>query len=395
MSKIARYQGNVRAFASDARGMERTVFGGTNQADDLTSQITASFLRGWGIVGAAEHPSLEDFNAAMYAMSQFIAYQHQMGVPEWHAEQEYHIGSICTHNGESYQSLQNANVGSQPPSAKWTPVLTSENGLANLGLGETINRAADALQKSQNGADIPDKPLFVQNIGLKETLNPTKRVSIGNIGTGVFDGSTPCINIGDSDSGFIGSADGVLDIYCNGAKVGYIDGNGLHMLTDIHFDNARMTTNGDIFSSVWGNNWLSIWITNQLNTRGTIDWINSELAVRDNNINTRATWDYVNQTFARKNTGSIQDWGWILDDSTGFIMQWGTLGNSNGTYNFPRAFPVGCFAVFVTNTNAQGTQVDNAFGYPVSNSQFFAATKSSGMANLVNNFPVAWFAIGR
>ncbi|EAB3612022.1 phage tail protein [Salmonella enterica] len=272
---------------------------------------------------------------------------------------------------------------------------TVKTALENLGLEETINRAADALQKSQNGADIPDKPRFVQNIGLKETLNPTKRVSIGNIGTGVFDGSTPCINIGDSDSGFIGSADGVLDIYCNAAKVGYIDGNGLHMLTDIHFDNARMTTNGDIFSSVWGNNWLSIWITNQLNTRGTIDWINSELAVRDNNINTRATWDYVNQTFARKNTGSIQDWGWILDDSTGFIMQWGTLGNSNGTYNFPRAFPVGCFAVFVTNTNAQGTQVDNAFGYPVSNSQFFAATKSSGMANLVNNFPVAWLALGR
>ncbi|WP_245137651.1 carbohydrate-binding protein [Escherichia coli] len=139
MSKIVRYQGDVRAFASDAQGMERTVFGGTNQADDLTSQITASFLRGWGIVGASEHPSLEDFNAAMYAMSQFIAYQHQMGVPEWHAEQEYHIGSICTHNGESYQSLQNANIGSQPPSAKWTPVLTSKNGLANLGLGEGAN----------------------------------------------------------------------------------------------------------------------------------------------------------------------------------------------------------------------------------------------------------------
>ncbi|ECF0260902.1 phage tail protein, partial [Salmonella enterica subsp. enterica] len=49
--------------------------------------------------------------------------------------------------------------------------------LQNVGLGETINRAADALQKSQNGADIPDKPRFVQNIGLKETLNPTKRVS--------------------------------------------------------------------------------------------------------------------------------------------------------------------------------------------------------------------------
>ncbi|EOX8534811.1 phage tail protein [Salmonella enterica subsp. diarizonae] len=165
MSKIARYQGNVRAFASDARGMERTVFGGTNQADDLTSQITASFLRGWGIVGAAEHPSLEDFNAAMYAMSQFIAYQHQMGVPEWHAEQEYHIGSICTHNGESYQSLQNANVGSQPPSEKWTPVLTSKNGLTYLGLEETAKQAAGALQKSQNGGDIPDKKQFARTIG--------------------------------------------------------------------------------------------------------------------------------------------------------------------------------------------------------------------------------------
>ncbi|HGT4463279.1 TPA: hypothetical protein ACM3GW_000017 [Escherichia coli] len=160
MSKIARYQGNVRAFASDAQGVERTVFGGTNQADDLTSQITASFLRGWGIVGASEHPSLEDFNAAMYAMSQFIAYQHQMGVPEWHAEQEYHIGSICTHNGESYQSLQNANIGSQPPSAKWTPVLTSKNGLANLDLGETINKASGAMQKSANGSDISDVSAF-------------------------------------------------------------------------------------------------------------------------------------------------------------------------------------------------------------------------------------------
>ncbi|EFU4760688.1 phage tail protein [Salmonella enterica] len=37
--------------------------------------------------------------------------------------------------------------------------------LAYLGLGETINRAADALQKSQNGGDIPDKGLFAQNIG--------------------------------------------------------------------------------------------------------------------------------------------------------------------------------------------------------------------------------------
>ncbi|HAF2130341.1 TPA: phage tail protein [Salmonella enterica] len=101
------------------------------------------------------------------------------------------------------------------------------------------SRITGAMQKDQNGEDIPDKPKFIENVGLKETLNPTKRVSIGNIGNGAFDGSVPCINIGDSDSGFIGSADGVLDIYCNNAKVGYIDNAGLHML-------AGIATNGNV-----------------------------------------------------------------------------------------------------------------------------------------------------
>ncbi|EBH1270312.1 hypothetical protein FKC36_11305 [Salmonella enterica] len=106
------------------------------------------------------------------------------------------------------------------------------------------SRITGAMQKDQNGADIPDKPGFIENLGLKETLNPTKRVSIGNIGTGAFDGSVPCINIGDSDSGFIGSADGVLDIYCNNAKVGYIDNAGLHMIADVS-TNRNVVLQGD------------------------------------------------------------------------------------------------------------------------------------------------------
>ncbi|ECJ2362549.1 phage tail protein, partial [Salmonella enterica subsp. diarizonae] len=35
----------------------------------------------------------------------------------------------------------------------------------NLGLEETVNQAAGALQKDQNGDDIPDKDLFVRRIG--------------------------------------------------------------------------------------------------------------------------------------------------------------------------------------------------------------------------------------
>lgn len=140
MSKIERYQGNVEAFASSAQGVERTVFGETTQANDLTSQVTAAFLRGWGVVGPSEHPSLEDFNGAMYALSQFIAYQHQAGIPEWHEEQEYYAGSVCTHAGVSYQSLEDANTGHEPPSSHWTPVLTAKNGFANLDLGEAAKR---------------------------------------------------------------------------------------------------------------------------------------------------------------------------------------------------------------------------------------------------------------
>ncbi|OXM26817.1 phage tail protein, partial [Salmonella enterica subsp. enterica serovar Weslaco] len=34
-----------------------------------------------------------------------------------------------------------------------------------VGLRETINRAAGAMQKDQNGGDIPDKDLFVRRIG--------------------------------------------------------------------------------------------------------------------------------------------------------------------------------------------------------------------------------------
>ncbi|POP04398.1 phage tail protein, partial [Salmonella enterica subsp. enterica serovar Heidelberg] len=37
--------------------------------------------------------------------------------------------------------------------------------IKNLGLRETINRAAGAMQKDQNGADIPDKKQFARTIG--------------------------------------------------------------------------------------------------------------------------------------------------------------------------------------------------------------------------------------
>jgi len=115
MSKITRYNGDVKAFASSAPGTERTVFGGTTQSDELTDQITTKFLQGWGIVGASESPSLQDFSAASFTATQFISYLHQMGVAEWNAEQEYPTaGAMSVYNGLPWFRKDSWTVGDEP-----------------------------------------------------------------------------------------------------------------------------------------------------------------------------------------------------------------------------------------------------------------------------------------
>lgn len=145
------------------------------------------------------------------------------------------------------------------------------------------------------------------------------------------------IVLGDNDTGFKQDGDGILGIYANNARVGYIDNSGLHLSVDVltnggiragdgkrlsltSNNNSTMTAtfnlwgdanrptvieldddqgwhlysqrnpdgsivftvngditantlraggaiyqnNGDIFGSVWGNSWLSLWINNNL-----------------------------------------------------------------------------------------------------------------------------------
>lgn len=116
-AKIVRYNGDLAAFASAAPGTERTIFGDVAQADDLTSQINADFLRGWGIVGPSDQPTLEDFNAVGYTHGQLLAYLHQVGVAEYNDNQEYHSGSLCNYLGEIFSSRTNNNTGNTPASS--------------------------------------------------------------------------------------------------------------------------------------------------------------------------------------------------------------------------------------------------------------------------------------
>lgn len=86
------------------------------------------------------------------------------------------------------------------------------------------------------------------------------------------------IVLGDNDTGLKQNGDGVLDIYANSAHVlSFISSlvesmvslkvNGNAVATgEVQAGNgsSRMTNNGDIFGSVWGNSWLSLWINNNL-----------------------------------------------------------------------------------------------------------------------------------
>ena len=114
MAKIDRYNGNVRAFAADSLGTERTVFGATTQSDTLDGNITLDLLRGWGIVGVNENPTKQDFNGLAFTLGQLLAYLHQRGVPEWNAAQEYYEGSVVTTLVGIYR-LKSGGVGSSDP----------------------------------------------------------------------------------------------------------------------------------------------------------------------------------------------------------------------------------------------------------------------------------------
>ncbi|EDT6851798.1 hypothetical protein AIC78_004977, partial [Salmonella enterica subsp. enterica] len=57
------------------------------------------------------------------------------------------------------------------------------------------------------------------------------------------------IVFGDNDTGIKQDGDGILGIYANNARVGYIDNSGLHMLNDVYSGDAHLGGNGDIFGS--------------------------------------------------------------------------------------------------------------------------------------------------
>lgn len=332
-------------------------------------------------------------------------------------------------------TMTNALAGKQPLDATLTALAglaTGANKLPYFTGTDTVSQT----DLTSVGRDILAKTsvlAVIQYLGLNETLNPSKRVSIGTLGTGPFDGSKPAINIGDSDSGFVFESDGVIGVYANSQKIAELTNTEFKIIGNASLVNGALLLGGLTHflrhtaaddAGFGGNNveigsWNGIGLTctYDCTTRIYFNTRTGEIGLRgdlkaDGNVRSGNAWldqtgnlqgsawgtgiglkAYLENTFNKKNTASLDTNGWHRDESTGLITQWGLIAGANGTYNFPRGFPNQCFAVLVTNTSAQGSGVDNAFGYPLSNSQFFASNKNDG--GNVNPYPVAFMAFGR
>ncbi|MAB53544.1 hypothetical protein [Marinobacter sp.] len=114
MAEVTRYSGNLKAFAEDAQGTERTVFDDVTQSDTLDDNLNTEYFRGWGITGVNENPTKQDFNAVGFTHGSLLKYLFQRGVPEWDALQEYYAPAVTLHNGELWIATTDPTVGDEP-----------------------------------------------------------------------------------------------------------------------------------------------------------------------------------------------------------------------------------------------------------------------------------------
>ncbi|HCR4016118.1 TPA: hypothetical protein OOF36_000320 [Morganella morganii] len=135
---------DYKIFAQDAKSGEYVAF--------------PDILRGWGITLEQYNgfPPMELFNSAAKRIDEWLMYLTQRGLPEWDAAVDYPKDAMIQHAGVYYVSLK-TNKGEQPNNsqASWKK-LTEFLGVDGK------------LAKDQNGADIPNKPKFIENLGLGE-----------------------------------------------------------------------------------------------------------------------------------------------------------------------------------------------------------------------------------
>lgn len=270
MSKITRYSGNVVPFANNAQAGERFVFGSsTEQSNDLTTLVSANYLRGWGVVGPSDFPPLEWFNAQAFTSTQFIAYLHQMGVAEWSGEQEYHENSAVNRNGVLYYCKTNDHVSATPPESdptNWRKSQAEDVSYDNTESGLASTDVQGAIDEVEARVDTVDERLNeVEKSGADKLLIKTDSMKVmfdlaGSVltlnqdvvikGTRILSGTTVSLPslVNASDYRILLLSDGNLSaqLYDSADPVGSVTVGGFHVYH---------TTGGINPRSLWDENW--------------------------------------------------------------------------------------------------------------------------------------------
>ncbi|EAB4663448.1 hypothetical protein GIT06_00655 [Salmonella enterica] len=153
-----------------------------------------------------------------------------------------------------------------PNDAAFTWIQLNQN-VQNLGLTEAVNRALNAVQKTGD--------TMTGNLYLKS--DNRMHFAIAN-----EDGNARMWLYKDK------GGDGVrLNNGVDGGGEFVFGNNGqFYSPSNLHAGGAILANDGNVYGSLWGNQYISA-------------WLNSQFAARDNNINVRATIDWVKQNFVQ------------------------------------------------------------------------------------------------
>ncbi|AKH07427.1 phage tail protein [Salmonella enterica] len=124
-----------------------------------------------------------------------------------------------------------------------------------LGLGETINLARNAVPATRRINSKPltgDITLWASDVGALPIAGGRLNGALGIGADNALGGNS--IVLGDNDTGFKQDGDGVLGIYANNARIGYIDNSGLHMSVNVLTNGGIRVGDGKQFSLTSNNN---------------------------------------------------------------------------------------------------------------------------------------------
>ncbi|ECA0041459.1 hypothetical protein EIE55_04425 [Salmonella enterica subsp. enterica serovar Agona] len=291
-------------------------------------------------------------------------------------------------------------------------------------------RITGAMQKNQNGADIPDVAKFLQNLGIIDGLDFTGDISAPNMRCDttvtVGDGTGGIVKGGVDGAGFNGnnlnikswngigfqcSEDGVIRAYIS-TQLGIITASEY-----VYAGSANLYKNGDVYGDKWstgnGPNWLSLFLEHldsQIRNNLT-SWTSNNFPTKSDvsvALSGKPGRQYITQIGVYQNDKSkpfmlhdddsgiflatsssvhLDANGWHRDASTGVITQWGS-GNVPGSQqqrvNFPMTFPNTCTTVIASDTGGGSIALSTM---SKDNGGFTVRGASS-------TFGFNWFAIG-